>query len=157
MKFLFLICFYCISDSYENNADVYVSVINGSRVPTLHLKDVASVFVKTQNGASSFLAAADTMAATCSLLYGSDICSHTRCANKQRESNNKTFFISFSHIRVCVCVSTKKHKATEEVLDLLECAFVIPWLLNAVSSLLVSVKTKKIKKTNSFSALSLPR
>lgn len=51
-------------------------------------------------------------------------------------------------MRAYVCVSTKKHKATEEVLDLLECAFVIPWLLNAVSSLLVNVKTKKKKKTH---------
>lgn len=45
-----------------------------------------------------------------------------------------------------VCVSTKKHKATEEVLDSLECAFVIPWLLNArVVSSRKCVKTKKIK------------
>lgn len=68
-----------------------------------------------------------------------------------RESNNKTFFISFSHIRVCVCVCVCVYVSIKQQLwksRFMECAFVFPGCL-----MLCRHKCKE----NSFSALSLPR
>lgn len=72
--------------------------------------------------------------ANCSLLYGSDICSH-RCAKPQGKQQQNILHLVQPYQGLCVClrVCICKHKATVTEVSVHGTCICIPWLLDAVS------------------------